>query len=194
MQTRFIITGGHKPAEGAPQPRPRKLPTQPQVQKPELSWTALERAATFVQPMTVLDWYGMVALGLVLLTFYFVRAIPIYLALSALVIVGTLVALLTSLGGSLFEGILLVLGVGLCSFGLLIVRVMLIRSVSLGMLGKIEAEADRRFDEDIGGRLADLRAFGLIRGDDDLCELTPFGRSVSTVVAVLYSLFRVRSQ
>jgi hypothetical protein len=89
------------------------------------------------------------------------------------------------------EWILLIVGLFLCVFGLLIVRVMLIRSVSLHLLSNILAGKEGHMAEDIGGRLGDMRAFGLIRTDEGVSQLTAFGRLISGIVAVFYLLFRI---
>jgi hypothetical protein len=143
--------------------------------------------------MAPLGVYAVGALALVLAIFYFVRKIPAYLALSAVVVV---VFALATVGHIEWvqpsEWIVAVAGLLLCVFGLLIVRVMLIRSVSLRLLASIDSGAQETIGEDIGGRLHDMIAFGLIRAvPDGTCDLTPFGRFVGGVVAVFYSVFRI---
>jgi hypothetical protein len=142
--------------------------------------------------MSVLDAYGLGALAAIALVFYFVRRIPAY--------VGLCVAAVVAFAASTFrlvawdepsEWIIMTVGLLFSVFGLLIVRVMLIRSVSLRMLGRIDAGTNESMGEDIGGRLGDMRAFRLIRTNGELNELTGFGRFVAGVVAVFYSLFRI---
>src|SRR5436189_48978 len=45
--------------------------------------------------------------------------------------------------------------------GLLIVRLILMRSVSLRLLGRVDRGAGRAFDDDIGIRVREMRVFGL---------------------------------
>jgi len=47
--------------------------------------------------------------------------------------------------------------------------------------------------EDIGGRLHDMRKFGLIQPAGEGNTLTPFGRLVSGVVALFYTLVRIKA-
>jgi hypothetical protein len=76
--------------------------------------------------------------------------------------------------------------------GLSIARVMLIRSVSLQLLARIDgAEADS-FHDDICGRLNDLRAFHLVRRADSGNTLTPFGQMVGGIVAASYWALRIK--
>jgi hypothetical protein len=80
----------------------------------------------------------------------------------------------------------------LCIFGLLIVRVMLVRSVSLRLLARMDSGENESMGEDIGGRLSDMRAFRLIQAaPDGKNTLTAWGWTVSTIIAVLYSLLRI---
>lgn len=142
--------------------------------------------------MKALDWSGLVSLALVGLTFYFVRNIRAYVLTGALVVLGT--AAVTLLMDELSaEWVVLVTGLGLFAFGLLIVRVMFIRSVSLNMLRSMDLGTQETFGEDIGGRLSDMRAFHLIQTSGGENALTGFGRFVAGVVAVLYGLLRIKS-
>lgn len=144
--------------------------------------------------MIALEWDGVLALALIVLAFYFVRNIPAYVAAGGVIVAGFAAATCSSARGShLSEWIVLVTGLPLCIFGLLIVRVMFIRSVSLGMLRSIELGTDDTFGEDIGGRLRDMRAFHLIRTVEGQNALTAFGALVSAVVAVFYATFRIKA-
>src|SRR4051812_39482869 len=116
--------------------------------------------------MTALDWYGLAGLGLVLLAFCFVRNIAAYVRTCALIVLSISAATVHHImvGESLrqsAEGLVLIAGNVLFAFGLLIVRVMFIRSVSLNMLRSMQTGADGSFGEDIGGRLGDMRSFRL---------------------------------
>lgn len=142
--------------------------------------------------MNSLSWYALGALASIGLTFYAVRKIPVYAAICLVVVLahGVLTWPLVDLQ-STSEWIVSTAGLALCVFGLLIVRVMLIRSVSLRMLRRIDEGGAETMEEDIGGRLPDMRAFKLIGAQREVCELTPFGRVIGTSVAAFYALFRI---
>jgi hypothetical protein len=139
--------------------------------------------------VSALNWYGLAALAAIALIFYFVRRVAPYVTLCSVV-----VAVFAARAWPLHnpsESIVLSLGLLLCVFGLLIVRVMLIRSVSLRLLGRMESGTQDGFSEDIGARLHDMRAFGLIRTTGETNELSSFGRFIGGVVALLYAAFRI---
>jgi hypothetical protein len=83
-------------------------------------------------------------------------------------------------------------GLLLCVFGLLIVRTMLIRSVSLRRLARIAARQPGAMTEDIAHRLDDLRRLGLTRSLDGKNSLTRLGRAIGGGVAALYAVTRIR--
>ena len=142
--------------------------------------------------MNVLGQYSAGALLLILLVFYFVRQVKAYALLCLAVVVGFAVLTLPGLeGAQASEWIVATLGLLLGVFGLLIVRIMLIRSVSLRLLASIDTGRAESMGEDIGGRLGDMRAFKLIQGGDDACQLTGFGRLIGGGVALFYTLFRI---
>ena len=142
--------------------------------------------------MSLLSWYGTGALALIGVCFYFVRRIPAYLALCLLAVVGFAVVTFPLLDlTNPAEWVVMTTGLLLCIFGLLIVRVMLIRSVSLRLLRSIQDGQAERMNEDIGGRLADMRGFRLIEMQEGQCELTAFGRLVGGAIGACYSLLRI---
>jgi hypothetical protein len=144
--------------------------------------------------MVALGWYGVGALGLIVLVFYWVRKIPAYVAACVAIAGGFAMTTCAVVDWKRpTEWVALVAGLLLSSFGLLIVRVMLVRSVSLQLLRRIEGANQDGFGEDIAGRLGDMRSFNLIRATKEGNALTGFGRLVSAVVAILYSLFRVKT-
>jgi hypothetical protein len=142
--------------------------------------------------MTALDWYGLGALGLIGLVFCCVRRVPAYLALNAAVIALFASATFGSNRERLLTWAVMTTGLAACSFGLLIVRVMLVRSVSLQLLNRIEGTGTDVFDDDIRGRLNDMTSFHLVRHIEEDITLTTFGRFVSDIVAASYALFRIR--
>lgn len=145
--------------------------------------------------MTTLDLYGIVVFAVLVLLFYGVRSIPLYVAL-ALAIVGGFAAVTS--GSTATVGwptwLVMLSGLLLCAFGLLIVRTMLIRSVSLHLLRSIDSGHADTFNEDIATRLSDMRALSLIRArDGDEHTLTSVGRLIAGGVAALYTLFRIQA-
>ena len=83
-------------------------------------------------------------------------------------------------------------GLTLYAFGLLIVRVMLTRSVSLKLLGSYAARASETVQEGIANRLKDLGRYRLVRTDGESFALSAFGRGVSGLVKLCYLLLKVR--
>jgi hypothetical protein len=75
--------------------------------------------------------------------------------------------------------------------GLLFVRTMLARSVSLHLLAHIDGLATDSFERDIDERVGDLRGFRLVRTIDGRNTLTAFGRLIAAVVAFCYSLLKI---
>ncbi|MDB4989413.1 MAG: hypothetical protein JWN04_4591 [Myxococcaceae bacterium] len=155
--------------------------------------------------MTELDLYGLLAATSVLLTFYFIRNIGAYVRTCIAIVLGVgVAACCSSVAGTVAERAILVAGIALLAFGLLFVRLMFIRSVSLNMLRGIQSGRVAGFGEDIGGRLGDMQRFRLVRTapepqevaraqGEELATLTPFGRLVSAVTSVLYALLRVKA-
>jgi hypothetical protein len=142
--------------------------------------------------MATLEWYGLGAVALIALVFYFVRKIPIYIALCGAICVGFVAMTAPAADFSRPSGwIVMTAGLLCASFGLLIVRVMLIRSISLNLLRNLDNAAQSTFTEDLGGRLGDMRKFRLIEAKGAESVLTPFGRFVGGVVGVFYSILRI---
>lgn len=144
--------------------------------------------------MTAIDGYGALALLAIALVFWFIRTIPAYLVAGAVI-----VALFGAISfGSLSwaeasNWLVMTSGLMLSVFGLLIVRVMLIRSVSLNLLGSMHGQRKESFGEDIGARLGDMRKFGLIETTGKDNSLTAFGRFVGGVIALFYAVFRIKT-
>jgi len=144
--------------------------------------------------MSSLDWYGIGALALIIPMFYFIRKVPAYLTLCMVIAVGFATATFGSVSPQhMSEWIVINCGLLLCLFGLLIVRTMLIRSVSLRLLSQLDSGQEMSIREEIGSRLHDMRHFGLIPTADEGNTLSSFGRLVSTTVAVVYALVRIKN-
>jgi len=141
--------------------------------------------------MSMLSWYGLGAAALVLGVFYFVRSIPMYVASCACLVLGFMALTFHEWQDRRSEWLVTTSGLALCSFGMLIVRVMLIRSVSLRLLRRLIDGNHQGIGDDIGGRLADMHAFKLIEEPADACTLTPFGRLMGGLGATAYALFGI---
>jgi hypothetical protein len=143
--------------------------------------------------MAVLDWYGLAGMAAISLIFYAVRRIPRYIFACALVILAFGWATRDFLLRTPAQWIVMCAGLCLAVFGLLIVRVMLTRSVSLHLLRRLQASLNDEFTRDIGSRLDDMRGFGLIRDvEGEKVMLTTFGQFIGSVVAVLYTAFKIK--
>lgn len=143
--------------------------------------------------MTVLDWYGLAGMAAISLNFYAVRRIPRYIFASALVILAFGWVTRHFIFGAPAQWIVMCAGLSLAVFGLLIVRVMLTRSVSLQLLRRLQLSLNDEFALDIGSRLNDMRGFGLIRdAEGGEVMLTGFGQFIGSVVTVLYAAFRIK--
>lgn len=143
--------------------------------------------------MDILNLYALIAFLLICGVFYIVRKIPFYVTGCALIIAVFLWrSYLVVQRAQLAEWLLAGLALILCSFGLLIVRVMLIRSVSLQLLARLAGgESAAGVSQDIGGRLRDMEYFHLIRRGENNA-LTGFGWFCSTVVVIFYTIFRIK--
>jgi len=146
-----------------------------------------------VLAVTEMEWYGLGTVALIGLAFYALRRLRVFVAASAAVVGAFTVITYPSLPVERrLEWFVIAAGLLASTVGLLIVRVMLIRSVSLQLLARIDgAEADS-FQEDIRDRLNDLRAFHLVRSTEAGNTLTPFGRLVAGFVAASYWALRIK--
>ena len=141
-----------------------------------------------------LDVVGAAAFLLISMAFGIVRGQPArFLAVCAAVIAGGAVLTRDARPAGPDWGILFA-GLALYSFGLLFLRTMLRRSVSLRLLA---ACADERSPaavrEDIGRRLGELSRYGLARRVGPEYRLTPWGRSLAAVLGVVYNVLRLKA-
>src|SRR5689334_3212479 len=110
--------------------------------------------------MTSLDAYGVCALALVVLVFVCVRHVSVYAVLGLAVIGGFVLATSRSASADTASTRLVItLGLAAWVFGLLIVRVMLVRSVSLRLLAGIGGSSRDVFDAAIRARIGDMQRF-----------------------------------
>ncbi len=140
--------------------------------------------------MDSFDLLGLLSFTAICAAFYFIRS-----PLSAFVGVCAAIAVASGLLGaqllraSVAEGSVLALGLLLYSFGLLIVRVMLRRSVSLQMLASfIDDPANGNVDDEIASRFRDAEGVGLVQRSSATYHLTSLGNALTVVLGVLYRL------
>jgi hypothetical protein len=91
------------------------------------------------------------------------------------------------------EWLLMVIALVLYWFGMLTVRVMVTRSVSLSLLaGYRDGRPGETIREDIAGRLQDARRFYLVSVQGDRASLTWFGHIITWIVVTGYWLLRIK--
>ncbi len=143
--------------------------------------------------MTVLDWYGLAGISAIFLSFYAVRNIPRYVLACSTVMLAFGWATRDFLLSGPGPWIVMFAALCLAAFGLLIVRIMFIRSVSLQLLRHPQAALNDEFTRGIGSRLDDMKGFGLIRdGHGGEVALTGFGQMIGSIVTALYATFRIK--
>ncbi len=135
-------------------------------------------------------WYGIGGAALLGLSFCVVPRVRVFLGCVAAILAGFVAATSTRAGHGA-DWYLMTAGLLATAAGLAIVRLMLIRSVSLHLLGRIDGAAAFPFDDEIGARLLEMRALGLVRATDRGNALTPFGRVVAGVAAPLCRAVKV---
>jgi len=144
--------------------------------------------------MTSLDAYGVCALALVVLVFVCVRHVSVYAVLGLAVIGGFVLATSRSASADTASTRLVItLGLAAWVFGLLIVRVMLVRSVSLRLLAGIGSSSRDVFDAGIRARIGDMQRFRLVRETAAGHMLTGFGELVGGLVAACYVVLGIEA-
>jgi len=138
-----------------------------------------------------MEWYGIAGAVLLALSFYLVRRVASFLASGAVVLAGFVAATRAPGDDRAAESYVMMAGLLAAFAGLLIVRLMLMRSVSLRLLGRIADGSSRGFADDVGARVREMRVFHLARPTDRGNALTPLGRAVAGVVAPLYRALRI---
>ncbi len=141
------------------------------------------------------EFVGIGAVALIGAAFWRLHRVSSFLTAGAVVAAAFGAATLPSLPREqIADWVLLAAGlVGLVG-GLAIVRVMLVRSVSLHLLARIDGIRDDSFHDNIGDRLLDLRRFRLVRRTaDGLNTLTTFGELIAAIVAVAYRALRLEA-
>lgn len=146
-----------------------------------------------------LDWFGLISFVLIFCIFYIVRRrIEVYVICCAAVIALFVLFTRDEIGSAnrAPEWWILTLGLGLYAFGLLVVRIMLQRSVSLHLLERLNGKGEQEHEstrEEIAERLRDMQQFRLIStSQGDVYRLTHFGLVVASVVTLLYFVLRIQ--
>jgi hypothetical protein len=141
------------------------------------------------------EWVGIGALALIGVAFLLLHRIWAFVAAGATVAAAFASVTLPSLAPErVADWILLAAGLIGSICGLAIVRVMLVRSVSLHLLARLDGIRDDSFRDNIGDRLRDLRRFQLVRcTTDGLNALTAFGQLIAGLVAVAYRTLRIEA-
>ena len=145
--------------------------------------------------MNTFNMLGLATFLSITILFFLIRFYPIVFHVVCAILIGGFVHWtgrklnMDSIG----EWTLLTTGLVLYWFGLVIVRVMLTRSVSLRMLSGFDRqEQSVRSEEGIASRLQDATHFGLIVPSEKGYALTFFGRFIASIVAFSYLLLRIR--
>jgi hypothetical protein len=143
--------------------------------------------------MSELELTAIAFLAALLSVFYFIRRLPLHNVFGLLVVVVFVLWTRKYIATDFSSWLLWTLILTLNWFGLLVVRVMLTRSVSLRLLANLaQQQSAENFEQEIAGRLKDARAFHLVQITDQSYRLTMFGVFISTIVVVLYTLIRVK--
>jgi len=138
--------------------------------------------------MNRLDVDGLAAMTLVAIVFFVARRVPAYVTLCIGILAGFVYLTEGAPWPNVDDWAAWITAVASCAFGLLIVRVMLERSVSLRLLADI-TNGRVTIAEDIRERLNDIVVFRLGRQTDGKYSLTSFGRLCSLAIGLLYFLF-----
>jgi len=141
--------------------------------------------------MIDMAWYGIGGVALLGLTFYLVRRLPSFLFCGAAILAGFIVVSRSRDSDRVSEWYVMTAGLLASFLGLAIVRLMLIRSVSLQLLGRIDGAADGAFQDDVNRRVNEMRVCRLVRSTERGNALTPVGRVAAGVVAAFYRGFGI---
>jgi hypothetical protein len=145
--------------------------------------------------MNTFNTAGMATFFAITISFFVIRSRPIVFHLICALLIMAFVRwtgpnlTLDSVG----EWFLVTIGLVLYWFGLVIVRVMLTRSVSLKMLSSFDRPGQTaNSGKGISARLNDARQFGLMTVEQEGRRLTLFGRFIATIVAFSYAMLRIK--
>lgn len=144
--------------------------------------------------MKEIELLGVLSCAAITAAFYFIRKrMFIYLLFCGAIIAGFAVAGSRNLDSSGIDEWLVILA-GLCLYwlGLMSVRIMLVRSVSLNLLASFrDGRPGNTMEEDISGRLGDARKNRLVSSASGVYELTWFGLLIASSVTACYHILRI---
>jgi len=139
--------------------------------------------------LTPLDRLALLSLALLCGSFYFARTSLVFFITAC----GAVIGLFVFVGwqwtdhGATVERLVILPGLALSSLGLLMVRIVLMRSVSLRLLSAyVEGQADVRVGAAIARRVEEAKHYRLVTRRDDAYALTAFGRLVARAMELLY--------
>jgi hypothetical protein len=141
--------------------------------------------------MIAVEIYGVGADALLALLFWTLRRVPAFAAGGVAVLVMFAIGGYGQASDHLPEWLLMTAGLAATFVGLLIVRVMLIRSVSLHLLGRVAGLQTAGYAEDIRARVEDLRTARLSRRAEGRIALTAAGRAAAALMVILYRVLRI---
>ena len=142
--------------------------------------------------MDTLQVSAIVAFTLVSLAFYIARKMVLFNVFCQAVLGGFFLANLYREAGVSLEFGVMTAGLFLYWFGLLIVRVMLQRSVSLHLLmSYFRKDPAETIQEEVSGRFRDALFFRLVNRTEETFQLTLFGRFIASIVTLFYFVVRI---
>jgi len=139
----------------------------------------------------MITWLGIIEFTVLTLTFWVIgRRFRVFCGVFVWLVLGFFVVTAQS-GDSLVsaDAILTLGGIVFYFFGLLIVRLVIDRSVSVHLLLNPDAATRiERMKEEINDRVSDISRYRLGSESGDALHLTAFGRLMAGVTAILYSI------
>jgi hypothetical protein len=141
--------------------------------------------------MDILQISGIAAFTLMSLAFYVARRMVLFNVFCVLIFVAFLLVIRYFGTGPSPEMLVMTSGILLYWFGLVIVRVMLQRSVSLHLLlSYFLKKPAETIQEEVSERFKDALFFRLVKEQQDTFRLTLFGKFIASIVATFYTLVR----
>jgi hypothetical protein len=143
----------------------------------------------------MMNWLGFIAfIGLTVAFWIFGKRTRLFCVIFFLMLIGVFaVSALDETGHNRVDVVLTLSGFILYFFGLMIVRLVIDRSVSMHLL--LNDNAETRIDhmkEEIDNRISDITRYGLGNESGDVLHLNARGTFMSSVIAILYAIFRIK--
>jgi hypothetical protein len=136
--------------------------------------------------------YGLVAIALIGAAFYGLRRVPTFVVCGAAIVAVFAIITYPSLAPDrAAEWYVMTTGLLASLAGFLVIRLMLIRSVSLQLLARIDDVAHGAFQYEISERLNDMRVLHLVHSINGRNTLTLAGRLAAAAVAAIYRVFGI---